>query len=104
MAKAYGALSYSLDAKQRAALAKAQGRWLTMRDDSCGDKDDGKLAARLANQNARRVSGGRRRFGGDAATVFYDPDAVGAYAEGAFTCEIAYATLRPLTKQDFPLP
>ncbi len=54
MAAAYGALSHSLDGKQRTALAKAQGRWLTTRDDTCGDQDGGKLAACLADQSARR--------------------------------------------------
>jgi uncharacterized protein YecT (DUF1311 family) len=280
MAKAYGALSDSLDGKQRAALVKAQGRWLTMRDNSCSDEDRQKFAACLADQSAQRraflagaaqagpgapaglapffriEAGGKGRadvdievlrfvhpadaaerafnaavdqlssnieqpdgvdsqadnyafswtmrlayasprlisahaegyasnggahpntssvdvnidmragreatfaslldgpaarrifalctdevtaekkrregadadvdgdalkqlrqsvaattddlkswsFGADAATVSYDPYAVGAYAEGAFTCEIPYATLRPLAKPDFPLP
>src|SRR5579883_21320 len=43
-------------------------------------------------------------FGGDKATIGYDPYAVGAYAEGDYSCEIPYATLRPLAKPDFPLP
>jgi uncharacterized protein YecT (DUF1311 family) len=43
-------------------------------------------------------------FGADKATVGYDPYAVGAYAEGDFSCEIPYATLKPLAKPDFPLP
>ena len=43
-------------------------------------------------------------FGADAAVIGYDPYAVGAYAEGAFSCTIPYATLRPLAKPDFPLP
>jgi len=43
-------------------------------------------------------------FGGDAATVSYDPYAVGAYAEGAFSCSLPYAALRPLARPDFPLP
>ena len=43
-------------------------------------------------------------FGADAATIDYDPYAVGAYAEGAFSCTLPYATLRPLAKPDFPLP
>ncbi len=43
-------------------------------------------------------------FGADKATVGYDPYAVGAYAEGDYSCEIPYATLKPLAKPDFPLP
>jgi uncharacterized protein YecT (DUF1311 family) len=43
-------------------------------------------------------------FGPDKATVTYDPYAVGAYAEGAFDCEIPYATLKSLAKPGFPLP
>lgn len=43
-------------------------------------------------------------FGGDKATIGYDPYAVGAYAEGDYSCEIPYATLKPLAKADFPLP
>ena len=43
-------------------------------------------------------------FGPEKATVGYDPYAVGAYAEGAFSCEIPYATLKPLMKAGFPLP
>jgi hypothetical protein len=43
-------------------------------------------------------------FGADAATVSYDPYTVGAYAEGEFSCDIPYATLRPLAKPSFPLP
>jgi uncharacterized protein YecT (DUF1311 family) len=43
-------------------------------------------------------------FGGDKATISYDPYAVGAYAEGDYSCEIPYVTLRPLAKPDFPLP
>ena len=43
-------------------------------------------------------------FGADAATVSYDPYAVGAYAEGAYECVIPYATLKPLARPDFPLP
>lgn len=43
-------------------------------------------------------------FGADAATLTYDPYAVGAYAEGAFECKIPYSTLRPLAKPSFPLP
>ena len=43
-------------------------------------------------------------FGADAATIDYDPYSVGAYAEGAFSCTLPYATLRPLAKPDFPLP
>ena len=44
------------------------------------------------------------RFGADAATIDYDPYSVGAYAKGAFSCTLPYATLRKLAKPDFPLP
>ena len=43
-------------------------------------------------------------FGVDAASIAYDPYAVGAYAEGAFSCNVPYVTLRPLARSDFPLP
>jgi uncharacterized protein YecT (DUF1311 family) len=43
-------------------------------------------------------------FGHYKATVNYDPYAVGAYAEGAFDCEIPYATLKAVAKPSFPLP
>ena len=43
-------------------------------------------------------------FGAEAATIDYDPYAVGAYAEGAFNCTVPYASLRPLAKPEFPLP
>jgi uncharacterized protein len=43
-------------------------------------------------------------FGEAAATVTYDPYAVGSYAEGSYECVIPYATLRPLAKPGFPLP
>jgi uncharacterized protein YecT (DUF1311 family) len=43
-------------------------------------------------------------FGADKATIDYDPYAVGAYAEGAYDCEIPYATLRAWVKPGFPLP
>jgi uncharacterized protein YecT (DUF1311 family) len=43
-------------------------------------------------------------FGAQAATVTYDPYAVGAYAEGAFDCKLPYATLKPLARPSFPLP
>jgi len=42
----------------------------------------------------------RSRRGDD----LYDPYAVGAYAEGAFSCSVPYVTLRPLARSDFPLP
>jgi hypothetical protein len=32
------------------------------------------------------------------------PYVVGGYAEGAFSCEIPYATLKALAKPGFPLP
>ncbi len=43
-------------------------------------------------------------FGGDAATIGYDPYAVGPYSDGPFECKIPYAVLRPLARPDFPLP
>jgi len=43
-------------------------------------------------------------FGADAATVSYDPYAVGSYAEGPYDCVIPYATLKPLAGPGFPLP
>jgi len=43
-------------------------------------------------------------FGLKSATVNYAPYAVGAYAEGSFSCEAPYAFLRPLAKPAFPLP
>lgn len=43
-------------------------------------------------------------FGGDAATISYDPYAVGPYSDGPYECKIPYAVLRPLARQDFPLP
>ena len=43
-------------------------------------------------------------FGAEKATISYDPYAVGAYAEGAFSCEIPYSTLKPLAKAGFPAP
>jgi hypothetical protein len=63
-------------------------------------------ALKQLRQSVAAVTGDLKSwsFGADAATVSYDPYAVGAYAEGAFTCEIPYATLRPLAKPDFPLP
>jgi len=43
-------------------------------------------------------------FGADAATIGYDPYAVGPYSDGPYECKIAYAVLRPLARPDFPLP
>lgn len=40
----------------------------------------------------------------DKALVSYAPYTVGAYAEGGYSCEIPYATLRPLARPEFPLP
>ena len=40
-------------------------------------------------------------FGADAATVAYDPYAVGAYAEGEYQCVLPYATLKPLANPAF---
>ena len=43
-------------------------------------------------------------FAADKAEIQYDQYVVGAYAEGAFSCDITYSDLRPLVKKDFPLP
>ena len=43
-------------------------------------------------------------FNADKAVVSYAPYTLGAYAEGGYSCEIPYATLRPLTRPEFPLP
>ena len=44
------------------------------------------------------------RFSEDKEHASYDPDAVGSHAEGDYSCELPYATLRPLAKAGFPLP
>ena len=64
-----------------------------------GDLTDLRKSVAEATGDLQRWS-----FGAETATIDYDPYAVGAYAEGAFTCTIPYATLRPLAKADFPLP
>ena len=43
-------------------------------------------------------------FKAGEAEIQYDQYVVGAYAEGAFSCEIPHAELRPLVKTGFPLP
>ncbi|WP_026607788.1 lysozyme inhibitor LprI family protein [Methylocapsa acidiphila] len=43
-------------------------------------------------------------FGAELATVSYDDDAFGGYAECMCSCEIPYTILRPLVKASFPLP
>ena len=43
-------------------------------------------------------------FNADKAVVSYAPYTLGAYAEGGYSCEIPYATLRSLTRPEFPLP
>ena len=43
-------------------------------------------------------------FGPEKATVDYDAYAVGAYVEGAYSCEIPYSALKPLAKAGFPFP
>jgi hypothetical protein len=57
-------------------------------------------------QNVATVTGnlGAWTFATEHAAVTYDPYAVGAYAEGAYECDIPYATLKPLAKAGFPLP
>ena len=40
-------------------------------------------------------------FGAETATVTYNPYAVGAFAEGAYQCDIPYATLKPLANPVF---
>jgi hypothetical protein len=71
-----------------------------------GSVDDDVDAARTLTDSVAESTGDLKRwsFGADAATVSYDPYAVGAYAEGAFSCNVPYATLRPLARSDFPLP
>jgi uncharacterized protein YecT (DUF1311 family) len=71
-----------------------------------GSADDDADAAKALGENVAAATGALKAwsFGADAATVFYDPYAVGAYAEGAFSCSVPYATLRPLARSDFPLP
>ena len=71
-----------------------------------GSVDDDADAAKLLADSVAEATGALKAwsFAADAATVSYDPYAVGAYAEGAFSCSVPYATLRPLARPDFPLP
>jgi len=71
-----------------------------------GSADDDADAAKTLAENIAEATGALKAwsFGADAATVSYDPYAVGAYAEGAFSCSVPYAKLRPLARSDFPLP
>jgi hypothetical protein len=70
--------------------------------DDAPDSDDVKTLTHDLEESTRKLSAWS--FGADKATVYYDPYAVGSYAEGAYVCEIPYATLRGLTKSGFPLP
>jgi len=71
-----------------------------------GSADDDADAAKTLADSVAAATGDLKAwsFGADAATISYDPYAVGAYAEGAFSCSAPYATLRPLARADFPLP
>jgi uncharacterized protein YecT (DUF1311 family) len=71
-----------------------------------GSADDDADAAKTLAVSVAEATGDLKAwsFGADAATISYDPYAVGAYAEGAFSCSAPYATLRPLARADFPLP
>ena len=71
-----------------------------------GSVDDDAGAAKTLADSVAEATGDLKAwsFGADAATVSYDPYAVGAYAEGAFACKAPYATLRPLARPNFPLP
>jgi uncharacterized protein YecT (DUF1311 family) len=71
-----------------------------------GSADDDSDAAKTLADSVAEATGDLKAwsFGADAATISYDPYAVGAYAEGAFSCSAPYATLRPLARADFPLP
>jgi uncharacterized protein YecT (DUF1311 family) len=73
------------------------------REDS---QDDDADAAKTLADSVAEATGDLKgwSFGADAATISYSPYAVGAYAEGAFLCNVPYATLRPLARSDFPLP
>jgi uncharacterized protein YecT (DUF1311 family) len=70
---------------------------------------DAPLAAEDLKQLAENVAAATGKlenwsFGPEKATIGYDAYAVGAYAEGAFDCEISYATLKALAKPGFPSP
>jgi len=71
-----------------------------------GSVDDDSGASKTLADSVAAATGDLKAwsFGTDAATISYDPYAVGAYAEGAFSCSLPYATLRPLARADFPLP
>jgi uncharacterized protein YecT (DUF1311 family) len=71
-----------------------------------GAADDDSGAPKTLAESVAEATGDLKAwsFGAEAATVSYDPYAVGAYAEGAFSCSVPYATLRPLARSDFPLP
>jgi len=71
-----------------------------------GTVDDDAGAAKTLADSVAAATGDIKAwsFAADAATISYDPYAVGAYAEGAFSCTLPYATLRPLARADFPLP
>ena len=71
-----------------------------------GAADDDAGAPKTLPESVAEATGDLKAwsFGADQATIAYDPYAVGAYAEGAFSCEAPYATLRSLAKPDFPLP
>jgi uncharacterized protein YecT (DUF1311 family) len=71
-----------------------------------GSADDDADAAKTLADSVAAATGDLKAwsFGVDAATIAYDPYAVGAYAEGAFSCSAPYTALRPLARADFPLP
>ena len=71
-----------------------------------GTIDDDAGAAKSLAESVAQATGDLKAwsFGADAAIVSYDPYSVGAYAEGAFSCSVPYAMLRPLARADFPLP
>ncbi len=71
-----------------------------------GSADDDSGAPKTLAESVAEATGDLKAwsFGADAATISYDPYAVGTYAEGAFSCSVPYATLRPLAHSDFPLP
>jgi uncharacterized protein YecT (DUF1311 family) len=71
-----------------------------------GSIDDDSGAPKTLAESVAEATGDLKAwsFGADAATVSYDPYAVGAYVEGAFSCSVPYAMLRPLARPDFPLP
>jgi uncharacterized protein YecT (DUF1311 family) len=76
MTKAYGALNAAIDARQRAALQKAQVQWLTDRDGGCFEKQGAAFSSCLAEEsNERRLflSGGAAAgpgYSGKLAPVF----------------------------------